>query len=79
MELPITQLHYADTTYEAWVSGYAPQLDSIYVFPKREIVTTVIKQPPKRWHIGIQAGAGITPCGVQPFVGVGLTYSFLDL
>lgn len=30
---------------------------------------------PKRWNIGIQGGVGITPKGIQPYIGFGLQYN----
>lgn len=66
--VPITQMKYQDSTYTAWVSGYEPCLDSIRVY-QREVKT---KQ--SRWSIGLQGGVGLTPKGVQPYVGIGVSY-----
>lgn len=68
--VPITQKIYGDSTYKAWVSGYGVNLDSIHVFRP----TITIKKPPNRWNIGAQLGVGLTPKGVQPYVGIGITY-----
>ena len=68
VRLPIESKHYTAESYDAWVSGYEPQLDSIKVY-QREVKT---KQ--SRWSIGLQCGLGITPKGVQPYVGVGIGY-----
>ncbi len=73
--LPITQKTYADSTYKAWVSGYEPSLDSIEVYPKTTTITierTYVKQ--KKWGVGVQGGYGITPKGMQPYIGVGIHY-----
>lgn len=77
--LPITQQVYRDTTYTAWVSGYAAALDSIEVYPRTLIVrqTAPSACKPRRWSFGIQAGYGLTPRGVQPYVGLGLTVRLL--
>lgn len=77
--LPITQQVYRDTTYTAWVSGYHPQLDSIEVYPRTLIVrqTALPAAKPRRWSFGIQAGYGLTPRGMQPYVGLGLTVRLL--
>ncbi|MDE5785551.1 MAG: hypothetical protein K2H98_03375 [Duncaniella sp.] len=75
VEVPITQKHYADSTYEAWVSGYAPALDSIKIYRRTEIMKIREYKPPNRWHIGITAGTAYTPRGFQPYIGVGVTYS----
>ena len=68
IRLPIESKHYTAESYDAWVSGYEPQLDSIKVY-QREVKT---KQ--SRWSIGLQGGVGMTPRGVQPYVGVGIGY-----
>lgn len=69
--IPITQTTYQDSTYTAYVSGYRARLDSLFVYPRREVVT--IRKPPKRWCIGLQAGYGYTPKGFQPYIGVGIS------
>lgn len=77
LQLPITQNVYEGEDYKAYVSGMYPSLDSLFVYPRREIVT--IKKPPKRWHIGPTIGFGYTPHGFEPFIGISLTYSIIDL
>lgn len=77
VELPIIQRHYADSTYEAWISGYAANLDSIHTYTRHDYTTvTLPPAKPKRWHLGITAGFAVTPKGVQPYIGGGITYSF---
>lgn len=78
--IPITQKRYSDTTYMAWVSGFRPALDSIHVYPRREVVTitNTVRDKSKRWGVGFHAGYGFTPHGLQPYIGVGLNYSILD-
>ena len=68
VRLPIESKHYTSESYDAWVSGYEPNLDSIKVYNQ------VIKPKQSRWSIGLQGGVGITPRGVQPYVGVGIGY-----
>lgn len=79
VEIPITQKHYADSTYSAWVSGYEPCLDSIQVYPKTEYktITSTIKDKPKRWGIGIQGGAGYGKGGFTPYIGIGVQYNII--
>lgn len=77
IQLPVTQNVYEGEEYKAYVSGIYPSLDSLFVYPRREIVT--IKKPPKRWHIGPTVGLGYTPHGFEAFIGVSLTYSIIDL
>lgn len=68
VRLPIESKHYTSINYDAWVSGYEPSLDSIKVY-QREVKT---KQ--SRWSIGLQGGVGLTPKGLQPYVGIGIGY-----
>lgn len=70
IRLPIESKHYTAESYDAWVSGYEPSLDSIKVY-SREVVA---KPKISRWSIGLQGGLGITPKGVQPYIGVGFSY-----
>lgn len=76
VELPIIQRHYADSTYEAWVSGPVdPRLDSMRVYSPTTIITRREWKPPKHWHLGISAGYAFTPRGFQPYIGIGISYS----
>lgn len=82
--LPVEQKEYADSNYHAWISGYRPQLDSIVLFQKTQIITTMVTQKAPRFSFGVSAGlsAGyfITPTGWQPGIGpaisVGFSYRF---
>lgn len=75
--LTVTQVHYADTTYEAWISGIEPRLDSLHLLRP---VTAIVPPPApiRHWHLGVTAGVGLTPRGADPYVGIGLTYSFFS-
>ena len=77
--LPITSKEYHGEDYDAWVSGYRPSLDSIYIYHKTAIVEVpVIKEVHKKWGVGIQAGATYLPnTGFTPYVGVGISYNLL--
>lgn len=82
VEIPITQKHYTDANFEAWVSGYRPQLDSIQVYPKTEVLTiteTITeKTRQKRWGISVGAGATLNTKGeVQPGLFLGISYTIL--
>lgn len=84
VELPVEQKRYSDdSTYTAYVSGYRPGLDSIIVYPRREVVTitterTAYKYKHRRFSLGVQAGYGITPKGAQPYIGIGASYNLLQ-
>lgn len=76
VEIPITQREYEGEEYHAWVSGYEPKLDSLLVFPRHDVVT--IREPPdksKRWSVGVFAGYGVTPHGLQPCAGISINYN----
>lgn len=83
VEVPIEQVEYRDTLYQAWVSGYHPALDSIRIFQQTKIVevTKTITEKPKRWGIGIQAGYGATvhqgTFYASPYIGVGVSYNII--
>lgn len=71
---------YRDSSYYARISGINAFLEYIEIYPKNTIkyitTTEIICEQPKKWAIGLQGGYGITPKGMQPYVGVGLTYKF---
>lgn len=74
--VPITQRVYSDSTYRAYVSGYRPRLDSIFVYPRTSYITTTVKEKPKRWGIGLQAGYGYSPGNsMSPYLGIGVSYN----
>ncbi len=80
VEIPITQKRYESDDYRAYVSGYEPRLDSIFVFPKTTVIRERSYKPPNRWHIGITGGYGygIKSKQVEPYIGIGLTYSIIS-
>ena len=78
VQVPIEQKVYSDSNYTAWVSGYNPKLDSISITQKEvsyKLVNNSSKGS-KRLYLGIQVGYGITPRGMQPYLGFGLSYNF---
>lgn len=74
ISLPITQKVYRDSTYTAYVSGFDAKLDSISVYSK--MITVTKREPPPAFTFGVQAGYGITPAGMQPYIGLGVQYNF---
>lgn len=74
VQIPISQKVYEDTLYRAYISGYEPKLDSITIKQKTTYITHTIRDKESRFRIGLQAGYGLTPKGMQPYVGVGLSY-----
>ena len=86
VELPREQRAYRDTSYEAWVSGVQPALDSIRVFAPVRCVTVTERIPVKeraRWGLGVTAGYGAAMAAdktvvLSPFIGLGIQYNFLS-
>ena len=81
IDVPMEQKHYGDSTYDAWVSGYRPALDSLRIHQRTAIIKvpvykTVTKT--KHWSVtvGPQVGYGFTPKGWQPYAGVGITAGY---
>lgn len=74
--LPIESREFCGDDYRAWVSGWQPSLDSLVITRTlaRTEYTVSPTAKPRRWSVGLQAGVGMTPGGVQPYVGVGLSY-----
>lgn len=79
-----TTLRYEDSTYTAIVSGIYPRLDSLAIYPRREVITihtTERVTVPRRWGIGLQAGyGGVLAEGkiaTGPYIGVGVTYNLV--
>lgn len=58
VEVPITSKHYGNDTYDAWVSGFEPSLDSIKVYQKTEYITKTITQmkPPNKLSLDVSTG-----------------------
>lgn len=69
---------YKDSTYYARISGINAFLEEIRVFPRTVTnyinTTEKVYIQPLKWSIGLQGGYGITPKGLQPYIGVGFSY-----
>lgn len=86
IEVPMEQKHFTDsTTYDAWVSGYKPRLDSLRIFSASmqiDVTNTPPTAPRKRFGFGIQGGMGIQydmtdkQFGVGPYLGIGIDWRF---
>ena len=73
------QVMWEDSLARIWVSGYRPQVDSVWHYARTQVITkTVTVRRPSRWGVGIQAGATVSPgSGVEPYVGIGVSWNFL--
>lgn len=78
--LPIVQKRYDGKDYRAYVSGYEPHLDSIFVYPKSTVIRERSSKPPNRWHVGITGGYGygFNSKQAEPYIGIGITYSLIS-
>ena len=78
--VPITQKRYEGEGYRVYVSGYEPNLDSVYVFQRTAVVHERSYKPPDRWHIGITGGYGygFKSKQAEPYIGIGITYSIIS-
>lgn len=78
--IPIETKTYKDNDYYAVISGYKAQLDTLKIFPKE---TTIYKEKieykpiKKPFGVGVQIG-GTYDGKVRPYVGVGISYNFLN-
>ena len=81
--VPISRKVYEGEDYRAVVSGFRVSLDTLDIFRKTQTVTNTVVQrvevpgKPKRWGIGESAGYALTPQGVKPYIGAGISYSFI--
>lgn len=70
---------YQDSNYYAKVSGVAPRLDELRVYPKTVYETQYIYRDvvhkPKRWGIGLSAGYGIGRNGFSPILAATINYN----
>lgn len=75
------QVHYADSMYDAWVSGVDPRLDSVRLhMPEyRMTVTEQVKVPKPRRRLGIgpQVGYGWNGREYGPSFGIGIQYDLI--
>lgn len=73
---------YRDSNYYARVSGIAPRLDELRVYPKTVYETQYIYRDvvhkTKRWGIGVSAGYGVGNGGFTPVLAVTVNYNLFQ-
>lgn len=78
LKLPITQRFYSNDSYQAWVSGYKPSLDSINVFSKifeKTVTNTVTKEIyPKSIDWYLNAGSMFIDRKAAPYLGLSVKF-----
>ncbi len=70
---------YQDSSYYARVSGVAPRLDELQIYPKTVYQTKYIYRDihhkKKKWGIGLSAGYGVTKHGLSPVLAITINYN----
>lgn len=73
---------YSDSSYYAKVSGVAPRLDEIRVYPKTVTQYVyrdrIVSNTKKRWGFGLSAGYGIGRNGLSPVLAVTVNYNLWE-
>lgn len=78
LELPITQKYYNTDSYQAWVSGYKPNLDSINVFNKvvertvNHTIDRVVYPKSIDWYLNV--GSMFIDKKAAPYVGLNVKF-----
>ena len=82
VEVPITSKHYHGENYDAYVSGFDVNIDSIFVYNETQVITETITRmkPPNRLSLDIEAGADYltTQKDMATFAFGDLTYKIRD-
>lgn len=77
VQVPITSKHYGGKNYDAYVSGFEPSLDSIFVYNETQYITETItkSKPPNKWSLSVNAGVdyGTTSQFWMPYASGELT------
>lgn len=70
INIPIQRKTYQTDDYRAVISGYQPNLETMTIYHKREI----IYKKSRRWGLGITAGYGLSKDGFSPCLSMGVFY-----
>lgn len=77
VQVPITSKHFSGKNYDAYVSGFEPNLDSIFVYHETQVITETITRmkPPNKWSLSVNAGVdyGTTSQFWMPYASGELT------
>jgi len=77
VEIPITQKKYETDEYRAYVSGFEPNLDSIFVYQKtvnEKVVVTQQRTKQPRLGVGVVTGVGYGLINQKPDAYIGLGF-----
>lgn len=77
--VPRSETVYEGEDYRAVVSGFEARLDSISIYRTHTVNYSALPAAgnEKRWSVGVQGGVGLTPRGVQPYIGIGISFRIL--
>ena len=82
VEVPITSKHYHGENYDAYVSGFDVNIDSIFVYNETQVITETITRmkPPNRLSLDVEAGADYLTAqkDMSTFAFGDLTYKIRD-
>ena len=58
VQVPITSKHFGGKNYDAYVSGFEVNMDSIFVYNETQLITETITRmkPPNKWSLSVNAG-----------------------
>lgn len=76
VQIPIQQYIARDTNYYVEVEGYKVKFKRIEFYPTYQPKIEIV-QNSNRWSLGVQTGYGMGKNGLQPYIGVGLSYNFI--
>lgn len=79
VQVPIDYIHERYTDAEVWYHGFHAVIDSLWVYPEKQIITNTITRTiePSRWALSVHGGYGIGAKGLTPYIGVGISYDLL--
>jgi hypothetical protein len=77
VQVPITSKHFSGKNYDAYVSGFEVNMDSIFVYNETQLITETITRmkPPNKWSLSVNAGVdyGTTSKFWMPYASGELT------
>ena len=78
VQVPITSKHYSGKNYDAYVSGFDVNIDSIFVYNETQYITerVTISKPPNKWELDAAAGIdyNVKSQRYTPYAGGELLY-----
>lgn len=76
VQIPIETYIARDSNYYVEAEGYKVKFKRIEFYPTYQPKIEIV-QNSNRWSLGVQTGYGMGKNGLQPYIGVGLSYNFI--